>query len=371
MPQYGRWACAGAAVRAGTRATQHGHEQGEQDGRRPLHRGLLGDEVTQADQGARPGPRRRGLSTVRRPGESCLGLSTAPARPGAKMRRRVAAAAPGTGAPVARTVFETHAPDPRLVDRALEGSRPGSAWLADVATEAAADARPPLTGPQTADLVVVGGGYAGLWTALRAVQREPGRRVVLLEAATVGWAASGRNGGFVEASLTHGRENGLARWPEETDLLDRLGAREPRRDGGHARRARRGRAVGAQRLARRGHRAAPGAVAAGGGRGRARRDVPRRGRRARRGRLAHVPGRAAPRRHRPGPPGPARGRPGPGGRAAGRRRARALPRRRAGDPRAARPRAAPWCGRPRAACARGRSSWPRTCSPRCCGATGS
>ncbi len=120
---------------------------------------------------------------------------------------------------MATTVFERQAPDARLVAQTLRGSRHGSYWLSDVVTTP----RPPLTGPRTADLVVVGGGYAGLWTAVRAVQRQPGLRVVLLEAGTVGWAASGRNGGFVEASLTHGRDNGLARWPEEMPVLDRLG----------------------------------------------------------------------------------------------------------------------------------------------------
>ena len=58
-----------------------------------------------------------------------------------------------------------------------------------------------------------------------AKRRNPGARVVLLEANTVGWAASGRNGGFCEASLTHGEENGRSRWPEEYDALERLGAR--------------------------------------------------------------------------------------------------------------------------------------------------
>ncbi len=71
--------------------------------------------------------------------------------------------------------------------------------------------------------MVVGGGYTGLWTALRAIEREPGIRVVLLEAEHVGWAASGRNGGFCEASLTHGEENGQSRWPDEMDALTRLG----------------------------------------------------------------------------------------------------------------------------------------------------
>jgi glycine/D-amino acid oxidase-like deaminating enzyme len=47
--------------------------------------------------------------------------------------------------------------------------------------------------------------------------------VVLLEGDRCGWGASGRNGGFAEASLTHGLENGLSRWPDEMDTLERLG----------------------------------------------------------------------------------------------------------------------------------------------------
>ncbi|MBS1906566.1 MAG: FAD-dependent oxidoreductase, partial [Actinobacteria bacterium] len=47
--------------------------------------------------------------------------------------------------------------------------------------------------------------------------------VVVLEANRVGWAASGRNGGFCEASLTHGYENGMNRWPDEMGQLERLG----------------------------------------------------------------------------------------------------------------------------------------------------
>ena len=82
---------------------------------------------------------------------------------------------------------------------------------------------PGLAGSAECDLLVVGGGYTGLWTALHAIERDPGARVVLIEAERVGWAASGRNGGFVDASLTHGAENGKSRWPEEFDQLERLG----------------------------------------------------------------------------------------------------------------------------------------------------
>jgi glycine/D-amino acid oxidase-like deaminating enzyme len=80
-----------------------------------------------------------------------------------------------------------------------------------------------LAGRTTADLIVVGGGYSGLWTALMAKERDPGRDVVLLEANRIGWAASGRNGGFCSSSLTHGYDNGLSRWPDEMDTLERLG----------------------------------------------------------------------------------------------------------------------------------------------------
>ncbi|QIV84375.1 FAD-dependent oxidoreductase [Mycolicibacterium frederiksbergense] len=82
---------------------------------------------------------------------------------------------------------------------------------------------PALRGRVNADLVVVGGGYTGLWTAIEALTADPGRRVVVLEQSWVGAAASGRNGGFVSESLTHGIAHGLARWPDELDELQRQG----------------------------------------------------------------------------------------------------------------------------------------------------
>src|SRR3990167_11383644 len=51
----------------------------------------------------------------------------------------------------------------------------------------------PLAGAQRYDVAVVGAGFSGLHTALRLA--EAGKRVVLLEASRVAWAASGRNGG--------------------------------------------------------------------------------------------------------------------------------------------------------------------------------
>lgn len=119
------------------------------------------------------------------------------------------------------TVYERHAPDPGAVTRALAGSEHRVFWTDDAP---AGTAYPPLTASTRADLAVVGGGYLGLWTAVLAKRRDPERRVVLLEAETLGWAASGRNGGFCEASITHGEDNSRSRWPEEHDELQQLGA---------------------------------------------------------------------------------------------------------------------------------------------------
>jgi hypothetical protein len=103
------------------------------------------------------------------------------------------------------TVFDAQV-DAALVERALAPSAFGSMWLDIPRPE-----YPRATGSVICDLLVVGGGYAGMWTALHAAQRNPDRRIVLIEANRIGWAASGRNGGFVDASLTHGLQNGKLR----------------------------------------------------------------------------------------------------------------------------------------------------------------
>ncbi|MDR3079565.1 MAG: FAD-binding oxidoreductase [Streptomyces sp.] len=104
----------------------------------------------------------------------------------------------------------------------LSEAQPVAYWLDDPGKP---HPEPALTGTETCDLRVVGGGYSGLWTALIAKERDPGRDVVLVEGREAGWAASGRNGGFCDASLTHGLANGLARWPGEIHKLEELGAR--------------------------------------------------------------------------------------------------------------------------------------------------
>ncbi|MFI8266117.1 MULTISPECIES: NAD(P)/FAD-dependent oxidoreductase [unclassified Streptomyces] len=110
----------------------------------------------------------------------------------------------------------------RSVAQSLSEALPVSYWLDDPGKPAA---QPALTSDEACDLLVIGGGYSGLWTALIAKERDPARDVVLIESKEAGWAASGRNGGFCAASLTHGLANGMARWPGELAKLEEMGAR--------------------------------------------------------------------------------------------------------------------------------------------------
>jgi glycine/D-amino acid oxidase-like deaminating enzyme len=107
-----------------------------------------------------------------------------------------------------------------------EGSLDGSVlrplWLDSSDRPAPRDT---LTGNVEVDLLVVGGGFTGLWTALRAVERDPSTTVLLVDADRIAEHASGRNGGFCEASITHGEVNGRSRWPGEYDALHRIGLR--------------------------------------------------------------------------------------------------------------------------------------------------
>ena len=104
--------------------------------------------------------------------------------------------------------------------RSLADAAPHPFWLD---TPGAPAPRPPLAGHADAGLVVVGGGLTGLWAALQAKQVDPALDVMLLEAGSLAGGATGRSGGFLSSSLTHGAANGMSRFPEEMPLLERLG----------------------------------------------------------------------------------------------------------------------------------------------------
>jgi glycine/D-amino acid oxidase-like deaminating enzyme len=72
---------------------------------------------------------------------------------------------------------------------------------------------PPLRGDLDADVVVIGGGFTGLWTAWHLTELDPEARVVLLEADACGHGPSGRNGGFCNSM-----------WFSLASMRDRWGA---------------------------------------------------------------------------------------------------------------------------------------------------
>jgi glycine/D-amino acid oxidase-like deaminating enzyme len=113
-------------------------------------------------------------------------------------------------------------PRERDYSRLVMAAEPKPFWLDRPDAPAV---RERLSGEVACDLAVIGGGFTGLWTALLFKELYPERSVVLVEGNRVGWAASGRNGGFCDASLTHGAANGRDRFPSEFDILQRLGAR--------------------------------------------------------------------------------------------------------------------------------------------------
>jgi len=104
--------------------------------------------------------------------------------------------------------------------QALSNAKPGVFWSDRTDTPAPA---PALDGQVTADLTVIGAGLTGLWAAVQALEEDPELKVVVLESERCGFGASSRNGGFCDGSLTHGLENGLSHWPDDTELLVQLG----------------------------------------------------------------------------------------------------------------------------------------------------
>jgi glycine/D-amino acid oxidase-like deaminating enzyme len=73
------------------------------------------------------------------------------------------------------------------------------------------------------DLLVVGGGFCGLWAAIQAREQNPQRNVVLIEAKSVANGASGRPAAIMSTSVMHGIDNTERIFPADVAELEKLG----------------------------------------------------------------------------------------------------------------------------------------------------
>ena len=110
--------------------------------------------------------------------------------------------------------------DDELAYQALDATRFMTYWLDSLPT---AVVQPPLQQDLSCDLLVVGGGFCGLWAAIQAREQQPERDVVLIEARSVANGASGRPAAILSTSVMHGIDNTERIFPDDVQTLEALG----------------------------------------------------------------------------------------------------------------------------------------------------
>jgi len=104
--------------------------------------------------------------------------------------------------------------------RALENTRFLTYWLDSIPEE---NAEPALFQKIHCDLLIVGGGFCGLWAAIQAKEQDSEREVVLIEGKSIANGASGRAAAIMSTSVMHGIDNTERVFPNEVEELERLG----------------------------------------------------------------------------------------------------------------------------------------------------
>ncbi|WP_245616663.1 NAD(P)/FAD-dependent oxidoreductase [Paraburkholderia acidipaludis] len=115
---------------------------------------------------------------------------------------------------------DRHAPVTPDVEAALANAKLSPYWLDN---PAAPSAEPELSGETKADLLIIGGGFTGLWAAVQAKELMPELDVVVIEANLVAHGASGRAGGIISTSVMHGLPNAVRVFPNDIDQLEQFG----------------------------------------------------------------------------------------------------------------------------------------------------
>ncbi len=107
-----------------------------------------------------------------------------------------------------------------LAKQALNNTTFDTYWLDSL--EAVED-MPGLDQKIACDLLVVGGGFCGLWAAIQAKEKSPTRDIVLIEARSIANGASGRPAAIMSTSVMHGIHNTERMFPGEVEELEDLG----------------------------------------------------------------------------------------------------------------------------------------------------
>lgn len=104
--------------------------------------------------------------------------------------------------------------------QALNNVKYGSFWLD---AKGKPSEQPSLTEEIKTDLLIVGGGFTGLWAAIHAKEDEPERDVVIIEADSIAIGASGRPAAILSTSVMHGMDNAQRLFPNDMDDLEEMG----------------------------------------------------------------------------------------------------------------------------------------------------
>lgn len=110
--------------------------------------------------------------------------------------------------------------DTQLAQRSLEGTRFETYWLDSLDP---VEACPSLLEDTACDLLIVGGGFCGLWAAIHAKEAQADRSVILIEAQSIGNGASARPAAIMSTSVMHGIDNTERLFPDDVLELERLG----------------------------------------------------------------------------------------------------------------------------------------------------
>ncbi|WP_285762536.1 NAD(P)/FAD-dependent oxidoreductase [Biformimicrobium ophioploci] len=104
--------------------------------------------------------------------------------------------------------------------QALQGARFSPYWLD---APGRPQEEPALAQDIRCDLLIVGGGFTGLWAAVQAKEENPAREVVLIEARSIAIGASGRPAAILSTSVMHGLVNAQRLYPDDMETLEQLG----------------------------------------------------------------------------------------------------------------------------------------------------